>query len=136
MGLLIWGFWKWQPVPGSHSSAAPQGHWLGDRPEAALSATAAAMAPGSVVIYYASTLHGSGENQSPAVRTGLNFNYAFVDEAGVQQFLIFLGPLHPLVNTTREARSAVPMAATISLVRLSGELVLSSAASGDTLEAG
>ena len=51
-----------------------------------------------VVIYYASTLHGSGENRSPKPRTGaeasavrplpgLNFNYAFVDESGGRQRL-------------------------------------------------
>eukprot|EP00913_Durusdinium_trenchii_P021149 g19872.t1 len=69
-------------VPGSHSSSAAQGFWLGGLPEATAHAKAATMAAGSVVIYYASTLHGSGENRSPQRRAGLNFNYAFVDELG------------------------------------------------------
>eukprot|EP00434_Breviolum_minutum_P009288 symbB.v1.2.008185.t1/scaffold450.1/size202773/4 len=73
-------------VPGSHSGAMAQGHWLGTHPEALASAMAATMAAGSVVVYYASTLHGSGENLSPGARTGLNFNYAFVDEAGARPF--------------------------------------------------
>ena len=66
-------------VPGSHSAAKPQGSSLGDED---LEAKAAVMAAGSaarpsrqrwltkVVIYYASTLHGSGENRSPKPRTG------------------------------------------------------------------
>ncbi|CAE7585640.1 cdmA [Symbiodinium natans] len=72
-------------VPGSHSGSMPQGHWSGEQPEAQ-QAAAATMSAGSVVIYYASTLHGSGENRSPKTRTGLNFNYAFVDEAGGRPF--------------------------------------------------
>eukprot|EP00439_Symbiodinium_sp_Y106_P058169 s3228_g8.t1 len=72
-------------VPGSHSGKHPQGHWSGEHPEAQ-DAGAAAMPAGSVVVYYASTLHGSGENRSPKSRTGLNFNYAFVDEAGARPF--------------------------------------------------
>lgn len=69
-------------VPGSHSAAEPQGSWVGDNPEAEARAVAATMPAGSVVVYYASLLHGSGENRSPDSRTGLNFNYAFIDEHG------------------------------------------------------
>jgi len=69
-------------LAGSHTAQWPQGSWKGDHPEAESFTEAAIMSKGSVVLYYACLLHGSGENQVDATRTGLNFNYAFVDEAG------------------------------------------------------
>lgn len=69
-------------VPGSHSSQWPQGSWKADHPGADEHAEVATMPAGSVVLYYASLLHGSCENRMEASRTGLNFNYAFVDDAG------------------------------------------------------
>jgi len=69
-------------VPGSHSARWPQGSWTGDHHIPETLAESAEMPIGSVVLYYASVLHGTGENSGSAKRTGLNFNYAFVDEAG------------------------------------------------------
>mmetsp|Transcript_47911 Transcript_47911/g.95310 ORF Transcript_47911/g.95310 Transcript_47911/m.95310 type:complete len:288 (+) Transcript_47911:53-916(+) len=69
-------------VPGSHSARWPQGSWTGDHDILETLAESAEMPTGSVVLYYASVLHGTGQNSASAKRTGLNFNYAFVDEAG------------------------------------------------------
>lgn len=70
-------------VPGSHSAHAPQGSWVGDEIEDGEAvAQVASMPAGSVVLYYASVLHGSGINCTGLVRTGLNFNYCFVDATG------------------------------------------------------
>merc|ERR1719336_3505514 len=71
-------------VPGSHSDRWPQGSWTGDHDVPEALAASAEMPTGSVVLYYASVLHGTGENNATAQRTGLNFNYAFVDEAGMR----------------------------------------------------
>lgn len=69
-------------VPGSHVARWPQGTWGADHSEAAALARTATMPAGSVVLYYASVLHGSGENRAQTSRAGLNFNYAFVDSEG------------------------------------------------------
>ncbi|CAE8634431.1 unnamed protein product [Polarella glacialis] len=69
-------------VVGSHSGQLPQGSWKGDHLEAEPLAQVASMPAGSVVLYYASTLHGSSESRVETSRTGINFNYAFVDAAG------------------------------------------------------
>jgi len=69
-------------LAGSHTAEWPQGTWKGDHDEAENLTEVAAMPKGSVVLYYACLLHGSGENSVDATRTGLNFNYAFVDESG------------------------------------------------------
>lgn len=69
-------------LPGSHSSRWPQGSWPSDHPDAELWLQVASMPAGSVVLYYASVLHGSGESRSDAFRIGLNFNYAYVDSNG------------------------------------------------------
>eukprot|EP00929_Paragymnodinium_shiwhaense_P001548 TRINITY_DN10178_c0_g1_i2.p1 TRINITY_DN10178_c0_g1~~TRINITY_DN10178_c0_g1_i2.p1 ORF type:complete len:342 (+),score=57.24 TRINITY_DN10178_c0_g1_i2:206-1231(+) len=69
-------------IPGSHSAEHEQGGWGGDEYFAEFFAKKAVMPAGSVVIYYASVLHGSGANTTPATRTGLNFNYCYIDEDG------------------------------------------------------
>eukprot|EP00931_Biecheleriopsis_adriatica_P046182 TRINITY_DN26507_c0_g1_i1.p1 TRINITY_DN26507_c0_g1~~TRINITY_DN26507_c0_g1_i1.p1 ORF type:complete len:306 (+),score=56.60 TRINITY_DN26507_c0_g1_i1:20-937(+) len=70
-------------VPGSHSKELPQGSWVGDAAdEAERLACTATMPAGSVVLYYASKLHGIGMNLTDSTRSGLNFNYCFVDDAG------------------------------------------------------
>mmetsp|Transcript_55649 Transcript_55649/g.180628 ORF Transcript_55649/g.180628 Transcript_55649/m.180628 type:complete len:120 (-) Transcript_55649:111-470(-) len=72
-------------VPGSHSADKPQGSWVGDAAEDAEPlAQVASMPVGSVVLYYASALHASGFNDTASMRTGLNFNYCFVDDAGMR----------------------------------------------------
>lgn len=71
-------------VPGSHSARWPQGSWTGDHNLTETLAESAEMPKGSVVLYYASVLHGTGENTATTDRIGLNFNYAFVDEAGMR----------------------------------------------------
>jgi len=69
-------------VPGSHAARWPQGAWDADHSDAEALARTATMPAGSVVLYYASVLHGSGQNRAQTDRTGLNFNYAFVDSEG------------------------------------------------------
>lgn len=69
-------------VPGSHSALWPQASWNANHPDADTLSEVATMRAGSVVLYYASLLHGSRENRDSDRRIGLNFNYAFVDEAG------------------------------------------------------
>jgi len=70
-------------VPGSHSKDRPQGAWTGDSMEQGDDLAIQAIMPaGSAVIYYASTMHGSGINSTCTVRSGLNFNYCYVDQGG------------------------------------------------------
>merc|ERR1719189_920491 len=66
-------------VPGSHSAHAPQGSWVGDEIEDGEAvAQVASMPAGSVVMYYASVLHGSGINCTDMVRIGLNSTIALL----------------------------------------------------------
>jgi len=51
-------------VVGSHSGRLSQGHWNGENEEAELALQVANMSAGSAVLYYASTLHASGENRA------------------------------------------------------------------------
>ncbi len=77
-------------VPGSH-------RWADERPDDDTPTVAAAMEPGSALLYVGSLWHGAGANRSPATRLGVVLHYAVSWLRPVESHLLAVPP--PLAAT-------------------------------------